>query len=259
MKTSNITPLLFPDNTFESWPEVFDFSLPESVAKVRKAAEKNGLPGSQQWMNRKPQLLWRGYDYGKERNEMINKSLTSPLLDIKPTKLNFNFSKNATEGGVRLAPGNRVTREEHCQYRFLLHMNGEFNDRYSSAVKWKLLCGSLVFVPVKPLFVEWWNYQTWKPYIHYVPYKSSEDLLRKVNYYFDHLDDASKIAQQGMELAQNAFNEVPNFIDSTLRRYHQLTGHLPRKPCAAKKIGGGDYEFKALKDLKEEYGPKVCA
>lgn len=257
MKMNKVPPLLFPDSTWESWPEIYDYSLPKSVAKVRRAAEDNGLPGSPKWFKRKPQLLWRGSKMGKTRIEMINVSLTSSLLDIKDTHLNITEDQR-----IRLKSPNTVTREEHCQYRFLLHMNGEFNNRYSSAVKWKLLCGSLVFVPVKPLFVEWWNYQTWKPNVHFVPYESTEDLLEKVKYYSKHLDEAASIAQRGMELAQAAFNEAPHFIDSTLRRYKKLTGHLPRKACAAPRIGkdaGTDYEFKSLEDLKKEYGPEVCS
>mmetsp|Transcript_2089 Transcript_2089/g.3067 ORF Transcript_2089/g.3067 Transcript_2089/m.3067 type:complete len:433 (-) Transcript_2089:119-1417(-) len=256
MEVNKVPPLLFPDSTFESWPEVNDFSLPKSVAKVRKAAAENGLPGSTKWIKRKPQLLWRGVDHGRERVEMINISLTSPLLDIQAV------SYNMTEKGLRLKSLNKVSRDEHCQYRFLLHMNGIFNNRYSSALKWKLLCGSLVFVPVKPLFVEWWNYQTWKPHVHYVPYESSQDLLHKVEYYSRHLNEASSIAQRGMELAQTAFDELPRFIDKTLLRYYELTRHLPRKPCAAPRLGkdaGSEYEYKSLEDLKEEYGPNLCA
>ena len=242
-------PLLFPDSTWESWPEVHDYSLPQTAKRVKDAATAYGLPGTTEWFERrKTKLVWRGSSHGSERLELIH-NISSPLLDIQATGYNL------TNMGLRLSSNNQISRQEHCGYKFLLHMNGIFNNRYSSAIKWKLLCGSLVFVPVKPLFVEWWNYRVWEPYVHYVPFNSATDLLEKVEYYAKHLDEAAEIAARGMQLAESAVGSLDSWLDTTLRRYAEETKHLAQPSCG----NATNRYYKTLEELQKEYGPTLCA
>lgn len=254
--TSNDAPLLFPDSTFESWPEVHDYSIPQSMQKIMDAARSHGLPGTVQWESRNATVVWRGGLYGKERKEMVESE--SPLLDVQPTSFNF------TTAGFKLSSSNQLSRSGLCGYRFLLHMNGIFNNRYSSSVKWKLLCGSLVFVPTKPLFVEWWNYNVWQPNVHYVPYTSLSDLLEKIEYYSTNLQEAASIAKNGMELAQDAFHALDDWVDDTLVRYAAATNGKNGN-CTYKPLKKGSPRppstsvFKSLEELQEQYGPTLCA
>jgi len=245
--------LLFPDFTFESWPEVHDYSISQTFESVWSAAIENGLPGTEKWANeRDPRLLWRGSLHGKDRNEVIN--LKSPLLDIQA------IGCNLTNKGMRLTSSNQISRSGHCRHRFILHMNGIFNNRYSSAIKWKLLCGSLVFLPSEPLFEEWWNYGVWKPYQHYVPFRNAEELLDRVQYYSQHLDEAAEIAEKGQHLAKSAFDNLDRFVDDTIRSYAEATAHLNSKPCfEERKNLRTDNEFKSLEMLQSDLGPTLCA
>jgi hypothetical protein len=251
-------PVLFPDSTFESWPEVHDYSLPQSVHNVLEAAHYYGLPGTVQWERRNPKVIWRGSPHGPERVALLQTNAT--LLDVQSTEYNL------TMNGLDLASANQISRQDHCRHRFLLHMNGIFNNRYSSSIKWKLLCGSLVFVPTEPLFVEWWNYKVWQPHVHYVPYTSLSDLLDKIDYYNHHLDEAAIIARNGMELAQDAFAALPQWVDETLTRYAEATRDTPPPECARKiatpeqaRIYAKGNVFKSLQDLQRDYGPRICA
>ena len=260
MTANEDVPLLFPDNTFESWPEVHDYSLPQSMQSVMDAARSYGLPGTAQWEHRNATVVWRGAMYGKERKEMLDSN--SPLLDVQSTHFNL------TTLGFQLSSSNQISRSDQCGYRFLLHMNGIFNNRYSSSVKWKLLCGSLVFVPTEPLFVEWWNYNVWQPNIHYVPYTSLPDLLDKIKYYSTNLKEAAMIAKNGMELANDAFAALDDWVDDALVRYAAATqgknadciytlgtslGMTKRRPTPSKA------EFWSLEELQDKYGPTLCA
>jgi hypothetical protein len=250
---SSKPPLLFPDSTFESFPEVHDFSLKETFQAVQAAAVQYGLPGSNQWLERDPQLFWRGSHYGKERLELIQHK--SSLLNVESIQYNMTLEK-----GFHLSSKNKVTRSDHCRYRFLLHMNGEFNNRYSSALKWKLLCGSLVFLPNNPLYVEWWNFKTMQPNTHYVAFSDTAELLHKVQYYQRHLQEASRIARRGMEFVkQAAFERLEQFMDETLQRYAQFAHRLPQETCHNKKYDRNmSAEFKTLEELTKEYGQKIC-
>jgi hypothetical protein len=260
-KVENMTradaPLLFPDPTFESWPEVHDYSLPQTIRSVTDAARLYGLPGTVQWERRNANVVWRGAANGKERAEFLES--TSPLLDVQSTSFNI------TDVGFKLSSSNQISRSELCRYRFLLHMNGIFNNRYSSSVKWKLLCGSLVFVPTEPLFVEWWNYGVWQPNVHYVPYTSLPDLLEKVEYYSNNLQEAAIIAHNGMELAQDAFRAFPDWVDDTLVRYAIATKGKDGALCTYKvDYGKGEKkpasaEFMSLEELQKKFGPTLCA
>ena len=250
MTANQDEPLLFPDNTFESWPEVYDYSLTQSMRKVMDTARSFGLPGTEPWEHRNATVVWRGGVYGKERKELVESA--SLLLDIQPTSFNL------TAQGFQLSSSNQLSRSQLCGYRFLLHVNGIFNDRYSSSVKWKLLCGSLVFVPTEPLFVEWWNYNVWKPHVHYVPYTSIPDLLEQIEYYSKNLKEAAIIAKNGMDLAQDAFGALEGWVDETLVRYAAAT-HGKDANCTYKFDSRPPSEFKSLEDLQEQYGPTVCA
>lgn len=260
-KVHNMTradaPLLFPDPTFESWPEVHDYSLPRTIQNVTDAARLYGLPGTAQWQRRNPKVVWRGAHHGKERTEILESK--SPLLDVQSTSFNI------TDVGFKLSSSNQISRSKLCSYRFLLHMNGIFNDRYSSSVKWKLLCGSLVFVPTEPLFVEWWNYKVWQPNVHYVPYTALPDLLEKIEYYSNHLQEAAMIAKNGMELAQDAFRAFPDWVDDTLVRYATATKGKGDAICSYVRVNGElvtkpkGAEFMSLEELQKKYGPTLCA
>jgi hypothetical protein len=234
--------LLFPDASFESFPIAQNATTKETARQVVRAAKEYGLPGTGLWLERDARLAWRGtVRQGMvERERILN--LSSPLLDVKSTTFNYKH---------------RLLREEFCQYRFLLHMNGINGKIYSSALKWKLLCGSLVFVPTYPaLFVEWWNYGVWSPFEHYVPYSSPNDLLRQVEYYKLNLHEAARIARNGMLLAQASFDNLDQFVDEMLTRYALATKDLRLLSCETKLL---EKEFQSLENLQKSFGPAICA
>jgi len=249
-------PLLFPDFTFESWPEVHDDPA-VAVARVLSSAERYGLPGTPGWQAvRDTRIAWRGNVQKKkspQRHRLVSffEKLNTNLSDIK----SIEYDRRGPT--VRMRSRNRLTREEHCRFRFLLHMNGMYQKSYSSAIKWKMLCGALVFVPGNPLFLEWWNYKM-EPYQHYVPYSGEVDLWNKIQNYSVHLQEAERIAQNGFSLAKAAFSDLDTYVDHVLKQYAALTKGLHQPICTfAESLA--PTQPKSLQELQEEYGPTICS
>jgi hypothetical protein len=167
-----------------------------------------------------------------------------------------------TDGGQKIR-GNSLSREDHCKYRMLLHLNGFNDNQHSSALKWKLLCGSLVFVST-PIFVEWWSAEILKPFVHYVPFSNATDLMNKVIYFIEQLEEAETIARNGMNLAAAAFESLEDFVADTLSNYalaitdKLFQEHVPK--CAFHEESGSDNgsRAKSYQELQKEYGPMIC-
>eukprot|EP00543_Licmophora_paradoxa_P015354 CAMPEP_0202463700 /NCGR_PEP_ID=MMETSP1360-20130828/59175_1 /ASSEMBLY_ACC=CAM_ASM_000848 /TAXON_ID=515479 /ORGANISM="Licmophora paradoxa, Strain CCMP2313" /LENGTH=139 /DNA_ID=CAMNT_0049086703 /DNA_START=59 /DNA_END=478 /DNA_ORIENTATION=- len=138
-------------------------------------------------------------------------------------------------------------------------MNGILQNSYSSALKWKFLCGSLVFLPDDPFFLEWWTVGA-KPFQHYIPYNSPAQLEDRVLEYQTKLDEAAKIAKAGYDLAVTAFNNVYTYAEDHLLHYARATEGKQNRCCKSRGRRREQVvtEFKTLQDLQKEYGPSVC-
>lgn len=245
--------VLFPDYTWESWPEVEDTSSSSLLAqRVLGNATHHGLPDApEKWKYRDTRAMWRGTSNSLRKDFVSQSKNMTDLLDVQIVN-SYEF------GGSKGPIPHYISREDHCRYRFLIHLNGARPDRYSSALKWRFLCGSLVFVQTDPLFYEWWNVGM-QPYIHYIPFSTADELPNLVREYTTKLDDAAKIAQAGFELAKRAFEHMDDYVDSFLVEYRNLTDGLGQRTCRNKGVTPlKPAEFQTLDQLRAEYGPTVC-
>ena len=260
-KLNDKNPLLFPDFTFQSWPEAGYFSVSDAVNSTKYAAVKYGLPGTKEWLTRDDRAAWRGRGDFRNRGVYIEwQKNHSDLLDFQPISYEIDETKNETH------MTNRASREGQCRYKFLVHMNGLDEGRYSSALKWKFLCGSLVFLKHKPLFFEWWNTGgVMQPGIHYVPYINPADLQVKIQNYRSNLNESIKIAKAGYELALQAFGYAEEYAHDFILRYAELVTSKDQTVCetnaetsATAKTGDEQTRYKTFDTLKEEYGTEIC-
>lgn len=242
---------LFPDFTWESWPEIDDATPQVLMAqRVLGNATLRGLPGTPEWKQRRyTRAMWRGNNHVLRKDFV---TLTQNLTHV------FDVQTLTTYGNSEGPIPHYISREDHCRYQFLVHLNGAKADRYSSALKWRFLCGALVFVQTEPLFYEWWNLGM-QPFVHFVPFSSPDELATRIREYTTNLDEAAKIAKAGHELAKRAFEHMNDYVDEFLVQYENLTAGIPQRTCRSKgPIQAAPSEFQTLDQLKAEYGPTVC-
>ena len=244
---------LFPDFSFESWPEVNDFNIHDVMEQVVRSAHDNGAPSDwQAWAQRRDsRLAWRGNIFPARKAVITYLGMFPNHTDVG--KITYRRRKKR----VKLRREGSLSRTEHCRYRYLLHVNGDL-DAYSSSLKWKLLCGALVFVPVQPnLFMEWWN-RNMTPHHDFVPYSSPQDLMQQLNYYSEHLEEAARIASNGFEMAKAAFVKRNEHMVAALLHYAERADG-PRDCCSVKNCTRlAEKKAMSLEELQAEYGPQVC-
>jgi hypothetical protein len=234
----------FPDHTWESWPEVGDFSSHQSSKMIIQTATELGLPGTPEWATKRdPRAMWRGSVLSLTRKAALQSAKNrTDLFDFDEV----NFVKD------QLDPEKRVSRKDQCRYRFLVHFNGLKDENSSPTLKWRMLCGSLVFLQTDPTFYEWWNVGM-QPYVHFVPFATADDLVERVEEYTKKPDEAATIAAAGYELAKRAFREMDDYVDEFLVQYRNATTGLNQRICTSK---GGDRatvtEHKTLEQIQQE-------
>jgi len=118
---------------------------------------------------------------------------------------------------------NRLTMDEHLQYKFILCLEG--ND-VASNLKWVMSSNSLAVMP-RPKYETWFMEGTLEPNVHYVQIKDDySDLEARLRYYIEHPDEAQQIID-------NAHRYIDQFRDRrredlisllVLKKYFRMTG-----------------------------------
>ena len=114
---------------------------------------KEFLDDPQTFLKKKQnKMFWRGAELAG-RGDVIKK-----IINSRPESIPESFYDVMTMAWIQnQANGNNaavncVSMNEHCSYRFLLHLRGLTS---SNRLKYLLLCGSIVVMP-KQEFDEWW-------------------------------------------------------------------------------------------------------
>jgi hypothetical protein len=211
---------------------------------IIQTATELGLPGTPEWATKRdPRAMWRGSVLSLTRKAALQSAKNrTALFDFDEV----NFVKD------QLDPEKRVSRKDQCRYRFLVHFNGLKDENSSPTLKWRMLCGSLVFLQTDPTFYEWWNVGM-QPYVHFVPFATADELVERVEEYAKKPDEAATIAAAGYELAKRAFREMDDYVDEFLVQYRNATTGLNQRICTSK---GGDRatvtEYKTLEQIQQE-------
>jgi hypothetical protein len=217
--------ILLPDWSFQFWPETYLFDYGKDLNKIIDAAETVGTDING-WRSKKSIVFLRGSMNNPYREQYLNHDNES-FLDTKhiPFKSQHvppgipNFDINNPNGV------NGVERCENTKYKFLLHLNGGMDTDYSSGLRFRLACCSLVFYATNSRQREWWNSpDIFKNGEHYVHVTSKDDLRNKFNYFLEKEGEAHKIARNGFDFVKKYLlpESVELYYKNTLLKYSNL-------------------------------------
>jgi len=120
---------------------------------------------------------------------------------------------------------NRMTIDEHLQYKFILCLEG--ND-VASNLKWVMSSNSLAVMP-KPKFETWFMEGTLIPDYHYVLIKDDySDLEERLNFFIQNPGEANRILENAHKYVNQFRNRKRERKISVLvlREYFRKTGQL---------------------------------
>lgn len=217
--------ILLPDWSFQFWPETYLFDYGSDLNKILEAAEKIGTD-IEGWRSKSSVVFMRASMNNSYRIQYLGDS-SDTFLDTRhiPFKSSYvppgvpNFDINNPNGI------NGVERCENSKYKFLLHLNGGLDSDYSSGLRFRLACCSLVFYATNSRQKEWWmDPDIFKEGVHYIHVTSKEDLRNKFKYFMENEKEAHRIAKSGFEFVKKYLmsENVELYYKETLMKYSNL-------------------------------------
>lgn len=140
---------------------------------------------------KKNRIIFRGKVKGKSsRKHFMEMYFHNPMCDLG------DVSKNTTDPSEWQTE--KKTIGEHLEYKFIMALEG--ND-VASNLKWVMSSNSIAVMP-KPTCETWFMEGTLISDYHYIEIKPDfTDLIDRVNYYIEHVDEALKIIKHANEYA----------------------------------------------------------
>lgn len=148
------------------------------------------------WEQRESILFWRGaVSGGNWRVDTVRKCLYIPKTDVKLIDKYVRPECNPQQNPELFS--NIVEPIHQCKYKALLYLDGNSS---ASNVTWIFASGA---VPVFVSIHEFWFRHLLVPWVHYVPIEwDLSDLEEKIQWIWDHDDEAKKIAENALEFAR---------------------------------------------------------
>ncbi|KAJ7113278.1 glycosyl transferase family 90-domain-containing protein [Mycena crocata] len=172
------------------------------------------------WEDKKDQIYWRGMSNGGQINgsnfhsfprfRLVDLGREHPdLMDVAITTFAETLCLGDCDRDAVIAEynitGDGQAREDMYEYKYALDVDGTtFSGRYLGLLR----SGSLVFKAT--VFEEYFN--GWlRPYEHYIPVlEDLSDLVEKIEWANENPDEARRIQQRGMQVAQNVVTDDQN-------------------------------------------------
>lgn len=162
--------------------------------------------------------IFRGAVHGKPQRQLfMNMYFGNPCCDLGDVAVD---STNPKEWRPRV-----ITLYEHLDYKFVIALEG--ND-VASNLKWVMSSNSLAVMP-RPTCETWFMEGRLVPNYHYVEIKSDfSDLIERMNYYIEHLDEAQEIIDHAHTFVQQFLDRRREKLISllVLNKYFNLTEPL---------------------------------
>ena len=161
-------------------------------------------------------ILFRGDANGKPgRIRFFEKWFGHPMCDLVDTA---GHSVNPAEW-----KGAGMSVEEHLEYRYIMALEGV---DVASNLKWVMSSNSIAVMP-RPTYETWFMEGTLIPNYHYIEIKPDySDLLERIDYYNNHIDEAKEIIKHANEYARQFRNKKRENLISlmVLAKYFEKTG-----------------------------------
>lgn len=143
------------------------------------------------------------------------------LIDAAYTKNQAWKSKEDTLG---IDPAPEVSLEDHCKFKYLFNFRGV---AASFRFKHLFMCGSLV-LHVGSDWLEFF-YPALKPWIHYVPVQSQDEIEDLMKFLKAHDDIAESIAAEGQKFIRYhlRMKDVENYWRELLTQYSSKLSFKP--------------------------------
>lgn len=162
-------------------------------------------------------VLFRGAVHGKpHRQRFLEMYIENSLCDLRDTAKD---SKNPQSWQQKKL----MTIREHLNYRYIMALEG--ND-VASNLKWVMSSNSIAVMP-RPKYETWFMEGTLIPNYHYIEIKPDySDLIEKIAYYNNHLDEAKSIIKNANEYIKQFQDKKRERLISLLvmDKYFQMTG-----------------------------------
>ncbi len=229
----------------------------QGFATLRKAALEGRLPP---WDRRQDTVFWRGsastnFRAGNgepvERLERVpriamclalkNRSRVDAAI-MASWELDKHFTTPESESVTDWLEKQKIFRPgepmiNHANYRFLIDIDGVAN-------AWgffeKLLLGACVLKVSSPF--EQWFYEEIAEWQHFVPVQHDlSDLIEKIEWCWQHEDEAREIAERGQRFAlQHTYEAALEVVRDAVKRSLISSGSV-EPPCALSAIGQGEH------------------
>lgn len=217
--------ILLPDWSFQFWPETYLFDYGKDLNKIIDTAEKIGT-NIDGWRSKNSVVFLRASmnnsyrtQYLKQDNEnfLDTKHIPFSAAHVPPGIPNFDINN---PNGI-----NGVERSENAKYKFLLHLNGGLDTDYSSGLRFRLACCSLVFYATNSKQREWWNDpEIFREGEHYVHVTGRNDLRNKFKYFLSNEEESLRIAKSGLDFVKKYLlpESVELYYKEMLLNYSRL-------------------------------------
>ena len=161
-------------------------------------------------------ILFRGDANGKPgRIRFFERWFGHPMCDLRDTA---GHSVNPPQW-----KGKGMNVEEHLKYRYIMALEGV---DVASNLKWVMSSNCIAVMP-RPTFETWFMEGTLIPNYHYIEIKPDySDLLERIEYYDNHIDEAKEIIKHANEYVQQFRNKHREDLISlmVLAKYFERTG-----------------------------------
>lgn len=161
-------------------------------------------------------ILFRGDANGKPgRIRFFKRWFGHPMCDLRDTA---GHSVNPPQW-----KGKGMSVEEHLKYRYIMALEGV---DVASNLKWVMSSNCIAVMP-RPTFETWFMEGTLIPNYHYIEIKPDySDLLERIEYYDNHIDEAKEIIKHANEYVQQFRNKHREDLISlmVLAKYFERTG-----------------------------------
>lgn len=136
------------------------------------------------FLDKKPTCVMRNLWANDKRKLFLNKFTANPIVDCGVTRPPIEHPEWNT---------GYLSMRQQLQHRFIMCIEG--ND-VATNLKWVMSSNSLAVMP-RPEYETWYMEGRLIPGVHYVEVaKDYSDLLEKIDYYNNHIDEAQQIIEQ---------------------------------------------------------------